>query len=70
MKHKDIIIKIELWSNPERLGGWWCFNGTRIPAQYLDEYLEGNIGFGGNAKMNFKKLFKDFPYLKKIIKIK
>lgn len=66
---KDIVLDIKIWSNPNRLGGWWCFNGTRLPIQCLDDYLEGSVGFGGDARMNFRKLFRDHPLLKDIIKI-
>jgi len=67
---KDLVLEIRIWHNPERMGGWWCFEGTRIPIETLDKFLEGHIGFGGNAKFNKRKFKSDFPDLYNLLFIK
>lgn len=63
------ILSISIWQDKGRMGGIWCFEDTRIPVSILDDYLVGTTGFGGNAEMDFEKLFTDFPQLKDKIKV-
>ena len=31
------------WRNPERMGGVWCFNHTRLPISYLFDNLARGV---------------------------
>lgn len=46
-----------IWTDPERMGGAPCFQGTRVPVKVLFDYLGG-----GHSLVEF---LDDFPSVKR-----
>lgn len=45
MKEFDWSECPAVWRDPERMGGQWCFNKTRLPISYLFDNLAEGVTF-------------------------